>query len=289
MKTTVSRRKLLGSALTIGGGLAVARLGLAAESEPAPKEPGVDFPLVDFHVHRDNTTLEKLLEISRRREVKFGIVEHAGTKDNNYPIILSNDDELKQYLASLEGKPVFKGVQAEWIDWMKCFSKEMIARLDYVLTDAMTFRNPDGKRVKMWEGGFTMGEKQTFMDRYAEFHQEIMGGEPIDILANTSWLPASILKEYDVLWTPKRMQKVIDAAVKYKVALEISSSLKLPHEGFLKLAKEAGVRFSFGSNIRGPEVGKLDYCIEMAKKLGLTGKQMFMPAPPGEKPIQRRK
>jgi hypothetical protein len=36
-------------------------------------------------------------------------------------------------------------------------------------------------------------------------------------------------------------------------------------------------------------VGKLDYCLEMVKELGLTRKDIFTSAPPGKKPIQRRK
>ena len=49
------------------------------------------------------------------------------------------------------GKGVYKGVQAEWTDWMTCFSPEVLAQLDYVLTDAMTFPGKDGQRVKLWE------------------------------------------------------------------------------------------------------------------------------------------
>jgi histidinol phosphatase-like PHP family hydrolase len=90
------------------------------------------------------------------------------------------------------------------------------------------------------------------------------------------------------LWSEKRVQKVVDAAVKHGVAVEISSSLRLPKLFWLEMAKEAGTTFSFGSNIRGPEVGKMDYCIEMAKKLGLTRERMFTPAPAGKKAIQRR-
>jgi histidinol phosphatase-like PHP family hydrolase len=76
--------------------------------------------------------------------------------------------------------------------------------------------------------------------------------------------------------------------LKYGVALEISSSYKLPKLPFLKLAKEAGAKFSMGSNGRYPAMGRLAYSIEMAKSLGLTGKDMFTPAPAGQKPFQRR-
>ena len=39
----------------------------------------------------------------------------------------------------------------------------------------------------------------------------------------------------------------------------------------------------------GPDVGKLDYCVEMAKDLGIRRKDFFTPAPVGRKPIEWRK
>jgi histidinol phosphatase-like PHP family hydrolase len=254
---------------------------------------GLGSQSVDFHVHLDNSTIDKALELSRERGIKFGIVDHAGTKENQYPTLLSNDADLRRYLAMLEGKPVFKGIQAEWTDWMSCFSPAVLAQLDYVLTDAMTFPGRDGRRVKLWTADAAqhvdMTDKQAFMDRFVDWHVEVMAKEPLDILANTSWLPAGMLEQWELYWTAPRMQKVINAALKYGVALEISASYKLPKMPFLKLAKAAGAKFSFGSNGRYPNMGKLDYCFEVARQLDLKPSDMFTPAPAGQKAVQRRK
>jgi len=285
MNNQLSRRSFLGgvsAACTLFPGAL-----LAAENETS-QTSNLDFPLVDFHVHLDNSTVDKALEIAGQRGIKFGVVEHAGTKENKYPMVLSNDEELRKYLANLEGKPVYKGIQAEWLDWMGCFSWEALGQLDFVLSDAMTIRGKDGKRVKMWEPGFEIGDKQTFMDRYVDWHVEIMATEPLDIFANLTWLPSSLTTEYDALWSAARMQKVIDAAIKYGVALEISSSMKAPKMPFLMMAKAAGAKFSFGSNGRYPNMGKLDYSLAMARSLGLRRSDMFMPAPAGQKAVQRR-
>jgi len=287
-----SRRKILVSAAAAGAYSALNRT-LGAEERPNAPAPAADLPLVDYHAHLDNLGLDKALEISQRRGVKFGVVEHAGTKENQYPIVLSNDEELKRYIAMLDGKPVFKGVQTEWVDWASCFSKDVVAQLDYVLTDAMTFPGKDGRRVKLWERDaperVDMSDRQAFMDRYVDWYVDIMAKQPIDIMANASWLPAPLANDWDTFWTPARVKRVVDAALKYGVAIEISSSLRLPKLSFLRLVKEAGVRFSFGSNIRGERIGTLDYCLEMAKELSLRREHMFTPAPPGRKPIQIRK
>jgi histidinol phosphatase-like PHP family hydrolase len=266
---------------------------LAAGGE-AGASPGL--PAVDLHVHLDDTahppdrvSLDRVLELSRERGVKFGIVEHAGTRENKYPIVLSNDEEMAGWLKLLEGKPVWRGIQAEWTDWMSCFSKETLARLDFILTDAMTFPGKDGRRAKLWEGGVEIGDPESFMDRFVDWHLEIIEKQPIDILANTSWLPAPLDKDHDRFWTPARMKKVLEAAVKNGVAIEISSGFKLPKLPFLRAAKAAGAKFSFGSNGRHPNMGKLEYSFQMAKELELTAADIFTPAPEGKKAVQRRK
>lgn len=252
-----------------------------------------DFPLVDLHVHLDDSTIDRVLDLSKERGIKFGIVEHAGSKENVYPTILTNDAEMNRYLAILDGRPVYKGIQAEWTDWMRCFSPTTLARLDFVLTDAWTFPDEDGKRTKLWEPGveerLDFSEKEKFMDRFVDWHVQIMTEQPIDIMANVSWLPAPLAADFDRYWTVARMEKLIAAAMRNQVALEISGSLKLPKIGFLKRAKEAGIKFTFGSNGRYPDMGKIDYCIAMAHELKLKREDMFLPLSDGLKAVQRRK
>jgi len=283
----MNRRQFLRSA---GVGAAACVTGVLAGRLPAQavekaEPPDLDFPLVDAHVHLDNSTIEKVVELSEKLGVKFGIVEHAGTKENKYPVVLSNDEELGKYIAMLAGKPVYKGVQTEWTDWAGGFSKEALAKLDYVLTDCMTYPGKDGKRVKLFEKGVEervdMSNKETFMDKYVDWCVKIIESKPLDILANVSWLPDPLVADFDKLWTHSRMKKFIDAAVKNKVALEISSKYELPKIGFLRVAREAGVKFTFGSNGRYPNMGKLDYSVKMAKELGLKKVDMFVPSASG--------
>ena len=83
----ITRRVFCGAAFA---GLAGCARGARA-AEAVEKPP---FPLVDLHVHLDNSTVDQVLALSAGRGVKFGIVEHAGTKENVYPVVLSSDQEL---------------------------------------------------------------------------------------------------------------------------------------------------------------------------------------------------
>ncbi|QEH37698.1 hypothetical protein OJF2_62890 [Aquisphaera giovannonii] len=283
-----SRREFLARSAALAGVASLAGRQASASEE----RPILDFPLVDLHAHLDNSSLEQVLPLGAERRVKFGIVEHAGTKENKYPTVLSNDDELLAYLEKLEGKGVYRGLQAEWTDWAGCFSPEVLSRVDYVLTDAMTFPGKGGRRVKLWEkvdeDEVGLRDHDRFMDRFVDWHVQIIETEPFDILANASWLPDALLPSYARLWTEPRIRKVVDAALKRGVAIEISASYRLPKLAFLRKAKAAGAKFSFGSNGRYPNMGKLDYCVEMARALGLKAPDMFIPGTQDQKAVVRR-
>ena len=158
-----------------------------------------------------------------------------------------------------------------------------------MFTDAMTFRDKRGKRIRLWiRKEVQIGDKQDFMDMYVEKIVSVLN-EPIDIYVNPTFLPAFIADEDDVLWTPERMDKFIRAAVKNDVAIEINARYRIPSKAFIKRAKEAGAKFSFGINNGGRKLGHLEYCQRMARECGLTIKDMFSPRPDGSKPIQRRR
>ncbi len=274
---THSRRDFLGAAA------AALFSSNAVSAEPA-------FPLVDYHVHLNRRfTLDAALAMGKERGVKLGILEHAGGKENRYSAIMTNDEDLRKWIAQLEGKPVYKGAQAEWLDWMKCFSKEAVSQLDYVLSDAMTMPGRNGERVMMWVRGFDPGDAREFMDRYVKWNVEVIETEPLDIFAHPTWLPAPLDQQYDKLWTPERMKPIVRALARTGTAVEIDSDFKVPRLPFMQMAKDAKLKFAFGSNTGSGRVPGLDFCLEMVKALGLKKADMFVPAPRARKPIMRRK
>lgn len=267
--------------------LACAAATFASRTTAQEKSPEFDFTVVDYHVHYKESTFETVMKMAVSGNVKFGIVEHAGTKENPYPGIISNDDDLRRYLARFKDDSVFKGIQTEWTDWSTCFSVEMLSKLDYVLTDAMTWPGPKGERLMMWEEK-DFGDPKTFMDRYVAWIVKILDTQPVDIFANVAWIPDPFAADYDTHWTESRMSQVIEAALKHGTAIEISSGFNLPKMPFLKLAKAAGIKFSFGSNLHHPKDGQLNYSLQMAHELGLKKTDLFTPAPDGQKAVQRR-
>jgi histidinol phosphatase-like PHP family hydrolase len=282
--TSNTRREFVGKAAA----LTLFSPAFAAGNQTAGSGP--DFPLEDYHVHLNSLTIDQVVAISRERGVKYGVLEHCGTKENEYPVVLSNDRELSGWIEKLKDKSVYIGVQAEWIDWVPCFSKEVFSQLDYVLTDSWTVRDAHGKRVKAFSPGYDPGDDpEAFMKWYVDWIVEILETTPLDIWSHPMWVTRKFNPQLEQMWTEPRMRRVVQTLKDTGTAVEIDSSVKLPTMTFLKMAKAEGIKFSFGASSQGARINPIDWSIATAKELGLTRQDMFQPAPRGRKPIQIRK
>ncbi len=241
------------------------------------------FPLVDFHVHlKGGLTIDEVVEISQKTGINYGVAPNCGL---HFPV--TNDSSLYAYINKVSGSPTFKGMQAEGREWITLFSPEAIAKFDYVFTDAMTFTDSKGRRNRIWiPEEVWVDDKEQFMDDLVSKIEAIFSQEPVDIYVNPTVLPAEIMDEYDKLWTTERMERVVKVLADNNVALEINARYKTPNAAMIKMAKAAGVKFAFGTNNTGRNLGRLEYCIEMIRECKLSPNDMFEIKPDAEKPIR---
>jgi histidinol phosphatase-like PHP family hydrolase len=231
-----------------------------------------DFPLVDYHVHPNrNLTIENAVANFKSINMKCGIAEHPGRRTN-----IIDDKSLLSYIQKIHSFNAFAGLQAIDPMWHEMFSSEAIRKLDYVTMDALEIPDGKGNYERIWEQRFVLYHKSTFMDRYIDFHIEVLENGKSNILANPTLLPTCLAPEYYKLWTECRMDKIIQCAVKNNVSFEINSVYQYPKSPFIKMAKAAGAKFSFGSNgHRLQELKNYEYCLEMVKECELTKDDMF--------------
>jgi hypothetical protein len=237
------------------------------------------FPVMDLHVHlKGDLTMEEALAQSRYKGIDYGIAVNCG-KAEDFPI--NNDQELLDYIATVDNVPAFNAMQAEGREWVDIFSMDAVKTFDYVFTDAMTFLDPNGQPVQMWKADqlerLDFSDPETFMDKLVDYIVTILNEEPVDIYVNATYIPDPIINQYDELWTEPRMRKVIQAAIDNEVAIEISARLKMPNYDFVKLGKEMGVKFTFGTNNINSKLGNIAYCLEAIEECGLTTDDMWVP------------
>ena len=95
---------------------------------------------------------------------------------------------------------------------------------------------------------------------------------------NATYLPDEISAQYDQLWTDERMDKVIKVLKSNNVAMEISARYRIPSARFINRAKEAGVKFTFGTNnTNANDLGRLEYCLDMIEACNLNPRDIWMP------------
>jgi histidinol phosphatase-like PHP family hydrolase len=245
-----------------------------------------EFPVIDFHGHlKGGLTVAQVTENGRMQGYNYGLAPNCGL---NFPV--TNDSSLLAYYYEMAHEPVFKAMQCEGREWITLFSPEAIAHFDYIFTDAMTWTDHKGRRLRLWlpEETFVDNEQQ-FMDMLVGKIEAELSQEPVDIFVNPTYLPESIAAQYDELWTIERMDRVIKVLVENDIAMEINSRFRIPSLDFVKRARSAGVKFTLGTNNAGnDDLGKLAYSLLIVREAGLTASDMFLPRPSGDKKVMKK-
>ncbi len=240
-------------------------------AEPAA-EGGDAFALVDLHVHLTREfPIERMLQIAKERSAIFGIVEHPA------PWAIKDDAGLRRYVEGLRPHPVYVGLQPMEPGWDRAFSKEALALVDYVLMDPQSVPLPGGGFQRIWELQTYVEDTDEFMARSMAHCLHVLEHEPIQVFGWPLFLPVCIARDYYSLWTQERMQALVRAAKARTIAIEINDMAHTPDERFIRMAREQGLKFTFGSDARNADAGRLAYCKSVARRCALTQADFFVP------------
>lgn len=234
-----------------------------------------NFPTIDHHIHvKGGLKFEEAERYARNLGVTYSVAPNCG---QDFPI--KNDTQLLDWLANNQKRPFLMPLQAEGREWTGMFSKDAIAHFDWVFTDALTWRDSKGRRLRLWIPEDThIDEEQSFMEELTNVTCKILQTEAIQVFANPTYLPENLVKDYDRLWTEERMLRIINTAKENNIALEINNLNKIPSFNFIRLAKDKGIKFTFGTNnANWDQLGKMEYLIEAIDKCGLTASDMYIP------------
>lgn len=241
----------------------------------------------DLHVHTTmsdgEVPLQEVVRLAAERGVRVGIADHVSTR--NAARFVATNEQLLRYLQAIEAQPVFVAGEFCWCDPLSTsLPSEVMDRFDYRIGSNHGFALPDGTWATPWW--------TTLPDPWASRPQEVMehmvsnlcdlvAAMPIEIVAHSTFMPAALLEIEDDVhawWTEAREDRFIDAVVANGVALEISNRYRLPHDRLLRKAKQAGARFTLGSDgHRASQIARLDWSIETARRVGIGEGDMFVP------------
>lgn len=232
-----------------------------------------DFPVLDYHVHlKGGLTRQKAAEQSRAKGINYAVAPNCGV---GFPI--TSDAGIYQFLDTMQTEPFILSMQAEGREWQTTFSQEARDSFDYVFTDAMTFFDMKGRRVRLWiPEEVIIDDEEAYMEMIVDRICSVLQ-EPVDVYVNPFYLPDVMSDRYDQFWTPERVERVIDVLKTSGKALEINELYQIPNKYILMQAKDAGVKFTFGSNNVTPDVSDLSYSLRMKEECNLLPSDMYKP------------
>jgi hypothetical protein len=184
-------------------------------------------------------------------------------------------DHIKKY----RHLPAFLGLITNNNTLPKDLAETSIANFDYIIGDITRFKNKTGDEVDILMEK-NIGDNEVFMEEYVEFITDQLDKGGLNIWAMASILPESLSGQYDKLWTQSRMLKVIEAAKRNDVAIEVYLPKKIPSIAFIKLAKEKGCLFTMGGLFRENEMSEPVYFYELIDSCKLDYKDIYIPGNP---------
>lgn len=241
----------------------------------------------DLHVHTSmsdgDLSLDEVVALAEQRGVMVGIADHVSTR--NPDRFVATDRQLHDYLDAVSAAPVFLAAEFCWCDPLSAdLPAEIMDRFDYRIGSNHGFTLPDGS----WGSPWWKKLPEPWADRPQEVMEvmvanlcDLVRAMPIEIVAHSTFAPAALFEiepDLDVWWTEEREDRFVDALRERGVALEISNRYRLPHDRLLRKAKQAGVRFSLGSDGHtAKQVARLDWAVETAQRLGIGEEHLFVP------------
>jgi histidinol phosphatase-like PHP family hydrolase len=252
--------------------------------------PAVDAPPVlgrqDLHCHTTMSDgrlpLARVVEVAAERGVEVGIADHVSTR---FPWMVSTRDKLDAYLDAIDAAPVLRSAEFCWCDTMwRELPREVMDRFDYRIGSNHGFWMPDGSVGSPWLERLSAEwatRTEELMEIIVANLCDMVRTMPVEIAAHSTLLPPALLAiEEDVhaWWTAPREDRYVEALAASGVALEISNRYRLPHDRLLVKARQAGVRFTLGSDGHlEDQVADLTWAAETARRIGLTDRDLFVP------------
>lgn len=244
----------------------------------------IDFPVIDYHVHlKGDLTAEMALAKSKNYGINYGIGPNAyGPKkegEGGSGLVLTSDEEMEAYWQSVKDWPFMRPLQGDGRKWSRSFSPELLDKFDYIFTDGM-YVYDHGRLVRLWYPDEVRLEMpvQAYMDLIVDETVRIFENDPADFSANAFYLPDVLAGDFERLWTDERVDRVLKVLKDNNVALEISARYLIPSKRIIQKAKAMGLKFTFGTNNKDSNFGRLEYCTEMVRECGITADDMWFPS-----------
>lgn len=233
------------------------------------------FAFIDEHIHTGSPfNIDSAMQSFYNTGINLGLVVDVENLEKG-----KENEALTEHLKKYSHLPVFLGIFRNNLQSPQNVPAATAAQFDYVIGDVTKFKNKNGEEVDVLNDK-NIGDREDFMNRYVKAITDGLDKGGLNIWATATLLPESLSSEYDKLWTVDRMNKVIDAAKRNGIAIEVYIPKRIPSISFLKLAKEKGCAFSIGGLFKENRLQEPDYFYEVIDQCKLDYKDIYIPGNP---------
>lgn len=227
--------------------------------------------IADLHTHTvfsdGRLSPQDVLRIASDKGYLVGLADHCGPGDFQ----LDSEDRFEKYIAAIEDLPVYRAVELD-LGREIPVSRKSLKRCHYLIggvhsAGPMDFFDPLITKVDL---GLLLEEMLGIIERQSRKYS-------FDILAHPGLLPCNFREHKEAITDSWRV-KLVELALKCNLAIELSSRWLVPDLKLASMAKEAGLKFSLGSDGHGADrMCRLEYSLELTEKLELTDRDLFWP------------
>ncbi len=226
----------------------------------------------DLHTHTQfsdgRLTPAEVFSIAKAKGYQVGISDHCG--EGSFQI--NSDDQFIRYLQALERLPVFRSAELD-LGTEIGVSQHLLGKCDYLIGGVHSIGD-----LNFFDSQARLPASQAIIEQMLDLIETKAQQYRFQILAHPGLLPSKLRPEAGKILDKKWSQRLVELALKYGFALEISSRWELPSYETVHMALDAGLIFSLGSDGHNREsVCLLDYSLQIFEKLKLKEENLFQP------------
>ncbi len=248
----------------------------------------MDWKLCDLHTHTDMS--DATYGIDTLVEVETNLGQTVGVSDHMFCCGMYTVRQVYAYLETLKRYPVYRGYEMN-MEHNIVLPEDAEMAFDYVIAAVHSLPDCHGGFIPLsayfhqragytaqYEKNYAPDLCRQYLAHVIRLMEKAFGTQRVDILGHADVLPPCS-ELYGTKFLTDWENAVISLCKRYGIALEISGMWRAPDMDMLRRAKEAGLRFSVGSDChRVAEIGVLDYPKLAIETLGIEQDDLFRPS-----------
>jgi histidinol phosphatase-like PHP family hydrolase len=240
-----------------------------------------DWQPLDCHAHSTCSdgvlTPDDVIATAASRGVRGSVSDHA-SRDVRFS--LKSPDDVDAYADAIAHLPYRSAEFCSHDSLWRELTPAQLARLTHRIGSLHAVPLADGSLVRMFQRALPAGlTREAYMAAHVDAIVALTDSMPVEIFAHPTLLPHDLRGlPPEELWQEWHEERLVEALHQHGICFEVSNRYRA-HPRLVRRAIAGGVRLSLGSDgHQPPQVGNLDWPLELTRSLGVPDSELYDPA-----------